>query len=284
MASFVATVRAAAQRELRRRVAGEDAAAHHAEIWDAPGPRRFGPDDPIWRVHADAALFVGGLRALLLQSMHPVAMQAVDEHSGYRDDPWGRLSRTAHFVAATTYGNEAVAAAAVERVRRVHTHVRGRMPDGREYRADDPHLLAWVHLAEVDSFLRIHQRFGAEPLTTGEADTYVAQSAEIAVRLGVIDPPATRAELASDLRRYRPELQATAAARRAARFLVLRPPIPLVAQPLYGALATAAVTSLPGFARRGLGLVAMPFDERLLGRPAGAMVVGALRWTMAERD
>ena len=98
---------------LRSRVAGDDAAERAKVIWGRVGERWFSPEDPVWRVHADAALFVGGLRALLLQSMHPLAMLAVDEHSAYRDDPWGRLSRTAHFVAATTYGNEAVALAEV---------------------------------------------------------------------------------------------------------------------------------------------------------------------------
>ena len=149
----VDALRHRARAELRGRVVGPHADRRRAEIFDAVGPRRFGPDDPIWRVHADASMFVGGLRALLLQSLHPVAMRAVAEHSGYRGDPWGRLQRTADFVAATTYGTEAVADAAIARVRSVHRTVRGRTVDGQAYRADDPHLLEWVHIAEIDSFL-----------------------------------------------------------------------------------------------------------------------------------
>ena len=153
-------------------------------------------------------MFVGGLRALLLQSLHPVAMIAVAQHSDYRNDPWGRLQRTSTFSAATTYGPAEDADHAVERVRRVHRHVTGTGPDGQPYRADDPHLLRWVHVAETDSFLRCHQRYGAQRLDEAGCDAYVADTARTAVALGVPDPPQTRAELEAVLREYRPELRA----------------------------------------------------------------------------
>jgi len=273
-------LRQRARHELRWRLAGDDAERHHDEIWNSQGDRRFGPGDPVWRVHADASMFIGGLRALLLQSLHPVAMHAVAAHSDYRRDPWGRLNRTAHFLAATTYGDERVAEAAIERVRRIHAAVRGVTPDGRPYAADDPHLLEWVHVAEVDSFLRAHQAFGSARLTDSDADEYVAQTGEVAIALGVVDPPASRDDLRRRLRAYRPELRSTTAAREAARFLVLQPPLPLVARPVYGALAAAAVTSLPAWASLGLGLGRLPFDDRLVGRPAGGLVTSALRWAM----
>jgi hypothetical protein len=109
-------------------------------------------------------MFVGGLRALLLHSLHPLAMAAVAGHSDYRGDPWGRLQRTSYFLAVTTYGRAQDAQQAVDRVRRIHLRVTGTAPDGRPYAASDPHLLSWVHVAEVDSFLRAHSRFGAQPL------------------------------------------------------------------------------------------------------------------------
>src|SRR5579863_8677358 len=115
------------------RVAGPDGPANRARF-ASPGPRWFADDRPIRRVQGDAAMFVGGLRALLLQSLHPQAMAAVAQHSDYRADPWGRLQRTAAFLAATTFGPADDAQRAVDRVRRVHQHVTGTDGDGRPYR------------------------------------------------------------------------------------------------------------------------------------------------------
>ena len=137
-----------------------------------------------WRVHADPSMFIGGLRALLLQTMHPLAMAGVADHSDYRDDPMGRLRRTSLFVATTTYGTTAQAEAAIAGVERAHRAVVGVAPDGRPYSAGDPHLITWIHHAEVDSFLRTHQRYGARPLAAADADRYVDEMAEICERLG----------------------------------------------------------------------------------------------------
>ena len=133
-------------------------------------------------------MFVGGLRALLLQTLHPVAMRAVSEHSGYRGDMWGRLHRTSTFLAVTTFGVADDAQQAVDAVRRIHERVTGTMPDGTPYAASDPHLLAWVHAAEADSFLRAHQVYGRRPLDQAGRDEYVAQIAEVGARLGVRRP------------------------------------------------------------------------------------------------
>src|SRR5512132_4374623 len=133
--------------QIRSRVVGADPAAKNAEIFDAPGPRLFAEGSPIRTVHADAAMFIGGLRALLLQSLHPLAMAGVAEHSDYRGDPWGRLQRTSTFLAVTTFGPAAEAQRAVDRVRGIHQRVHGIAPDGRPYHASDPHLLEWVHVA-----------------------------------------------------------------------------------------------------------------------------------------
>ena len=142
-------------------------------------------------------MFIGGIRALLLQSLHPLAMAAVAGHSGFRGDPWGRLQRTSYFLAVTTFGRAGDAQEAIARVRAIHRRVTGIAPDGRPYAASDPHLLTWVHIAEADSFLRAHTRFGTQPLDQAGRDGYVADLARIGEALGVQDPPRTEAELAA---------------------------------------------------------------------------------------
>ena len=212
------------------RVAGPDGPAHRNRIHHREGPRWFDSDDVISRVHADASMFVGGVRAVLMQTLHPAAMRAVAEHSGYRGDMWGRLSRTSHFLAVTTFGTIEDAESAIRMVRSIHERVTGTMDDGTPYAASDPHLLEWIHLAEVDSFLRAHDVYGAERLSEDERDTYVAQSALVARKLGVLDPPVTVAELDAAVERFRPELAGTPEAREAVSYLLFRPPLPLLAR------------------------------------------------------
>lgn len=142
--------RAALAHALLTRVAGPEPDEARDRIHLTPGPRWFDPDSPIGRVHGDASMFVGGVRALLLQSLHPLVMTAVAEHSGYRQDPWGRLQNTATFIAATTFGTETAAERAIAIVKAVHKRVVGTMPDGTPYAAGDPHLLSWVHLGEAE--------------------------------------------------------------------------------------------------------------------------------------
>src|SRR4051794_7230329 len=136
------------------RVAGPDGPRQRQRIHLREGPRWFEPGSPIVRVHADASMFVGGLRALLLQTLHPAAMRAVHEHSGFRGGLWGRLHRPSTFLAVTPFGVAEDAQQAVDMVRRIHERVTGAMRDGPPSAASEPHLLAWVHAAEADSFLR----------------------------------------------------------------------------------------------------------------------------------
>lgn len=229
-------------------------------------------------------MFVGGLRALLLQSLHPLAMAGVAQHSDFRNDPWGRLARTSTFLAVTTFGPALDAQRAVDKVRGIHQRVRGTAPDGREYQAGDPRLLEWVHIAEVDSFLRAHQLYGAQPLDQDGRDGYVADAARIATALGVPDPPRTEAELADRIAAYRPELEGTAFAREAARFLLLTPPLPLIARAPYAALAATAVAMLPPWARTPLWLPYLPPVEATVVRSTGHVLVGGIRWAMARAD
>jgi uncharacterized protein (DUF2236 family) len=263
---------------VRERVAGKDNAAKAALIWDTPGERWFTPQDPIWKVHADASMFVSGIRALLLQSLHPLAMAGVAGHSGYKGDPWGRLQRTSTFLATTTFGTIQDAEAIIERVRQIHERVRGNDALGRPYAASDPHLLKWVHIAEVDSFLRGHQRYGATALTAAQADRYVAQSAVVASKVGVLDPPTDVAGLEAAIQSYRPELESTPAARDAARFLLLHPPLPWAARPGYSALAGGAVALLPPWVRPLLRIPYLPLTEQALTLPLGGAATSIIRW------
>lgn len=262
-------------------VAGPEGPENRTRIHTTPGPRWFAEDRPIRRVHADASMFVGGLRALLLQSLHPLAMAGVAEHSDYRGDPWGRLQRTSTFLAVTTFGTAGDAQRAVDRVRGIHRRVHGIAPDGRTYRADDPHLLEWVHIAEVDSFLLAYQRYGAAPLDQDGRDAYVEDTAHTAVALGVPDPPRTEAELAERIASYRGELRGTEAAREAARFLLLTPPLPVLARVPYGVLAATSVSMLPAWARMPLRLPYLPPLESTAIRLAGRVLVGAIRWALS---
>ncbi|HZJ07456.1 MAG TPA: oxygenase MpaB family protein [Nocardioidaceae bacterium] len=265
---------------LFQRVAGPEGPDRRDRIHNTPGPRWFHEDRPIRQVHGDASMFVGGVRALLLQSVHPLAMAGVAAHSGFKGDPWGRLQRTSHFLAVTTFGTAEDAEAMVNRIRSVHRTVVGAAPDGRPYSASDPHLLRWVHIAEIDSFLTSHQRFGRHPLDAEGRDGYVADTARVAEALGVLDPPRTEGELREQLRAYRPELVGTPAAREAARFILLTPPLPILARPPYGAIAAAAVSLLPRDARRHLQLPYLPVAEAVVAGTAGEGITRMIRWAM----
>lgn len=282
--SVVEAARKRANDALFERVAGPQGHAARERIHRTPGPRWFQPGSPIRRVHGDASMYIGGVRALLLQSLHPLAMAAVADHSGFRGDPWGRLARTSTFVAETTFATEWDAARAVAVVRSVHERVTGATPDGRPYRADDPHLLTWVHIAEIDSFLRAHQRYGSDPLSGPEADEYVAQASSVARRLGATDVPTTRRELAAMVEGYRGELEGTTAAVEAAHFLLLKPPVPAVVRVPYGLLTAAAVGLLPPWARAPLRLPRLPIAEATLVRVGGHAMVGGLRWLAGARS
>lgn len=289
MPSPVSAARERLALALKDRVAGPDAEARAHAIWIAPGERRFAPDDPISRVQGHSAMYAGGIRALLLQSLHPLAMAGVGEHSGYRGDPWGRLQRTSEFIAMTTFGPVEDAERLLDRINRVHTTVVGTARDGRPYSATDPHLLRWVHVAEIDSFLTAHQRYSRTPLTPSEADRYVEQAAWAASRLGVTEPPRTVAELESQLTAYRPELEATEGARDVTRFLLAEPPLPWAARPGFWMLAAGAVEMLPGYARELLGLH-LPGPARRLdavalrgvARPLGRLGTAAVGWALAD--
>jgi uncharacterized protein (DUF2236 family) len=210
----------------------------------------FGPDSVAWRVHADPVMLVGGLRALLVQALEPRAMAAVDQHSAFREDPWGRLRRTTEFVVATTYGDTAAAKAAAARVRAVHRGIHGIDPvTGDAYDARDPDLLLWIHAVEVESFLLAYRTYAGR-VTDADGDRYVAEMARVAemVELPSGRAPRTEKELHDYLRSVR-GLRVTPAAYEGLR-VVLFPPMDLKYRPLWAIPTTAAIAILPGYARR----------------------------------
>jgi uncharacterized protein (DUF2236 family) len=210
----------------------------------------FGEHSVAWRIHADPVMLVGGLRALLVQALEPRAMAAIDQHSAFREDPWGRLERTTQFVLATTYGDTAAAEAAAARVRAVHSRIHGVDPvTGQAYSADDPDLLLWIHAVEVESFLLAYRTYAGR-ISTADGDRYVAEMARVAelVGLPVDRAPRDEGELRDYLRSVR-GIQATGPAFEGLR-VVLFPPMDLRYRPLWAIPTTAAIAILPPYARR----------------------------------
>ena len=241
----------------------------------------FDKNSPIRMVHADiVAMMVGGIRSLLLQMLHPHALQGVLDHSNFREDMHGRLRRTARFIAVTTFGHRDDAQTAIERVNRIHAAVGGTLPDGTRYEASDPRTLAWVHVAEATSFLAAYLRHVRPDMPGHEQDEYYRQFAVIARALGADPVPLDRREAELLFRDLRGDLRASPQAREVAQLVLTQKPegSPPAVQALLGA---EAVALLPPFARSMLGL------ERpgLAAIPARAATWGmgkTLRWAFRQ--
>jgi len=222
---------------------------------DAANDGLFGPASVAWQVSADLASPVAGLRALLMQALHPLAMAGVDQHSGWRRDPVGRLAATSAYLATITFGERAAAAAAAARVRRVHDHVRGvDAVTGRLYAAGDPALLLWVHAALVQSSLAAGQAFGT-PLSAEDSDRYVAEMMVAAELVGVPRPliPASAAELDRYVASVRPELRCTPAARESMAYLLDPPGLDQELAGFWQDVRDGAIAVLPEWAREMYG-------------------------------
>ncbi|MEV4817138.1 oxygenase MpaB family protein [Micromonospora tulbaghiae] len=243
----------------------------------------FGPGSVTWKVHEEPILIVAGLRSLYLQALHPRAMAGVAQNSSYRTDAWGRLVRTATYVATTIYGTTAEAEAAGRRLRTRHARMRATDPfTGEEFRVDDPELLRWVHVTEVESFVSTARRAGLA-LTDDEVDGYYTEQRRSAALVG-LDPddvPGTAVEVADYYRDVRPQLRMTREAAETAVFLTA-PPIPWkVSLPArvglnlgpprwaYFGIAATALGMLPPWALRlygGLGLPTTALSADLSAR------------------
>ena len=249
---------------------------------DDPDDAYFPPGSITRQIHSDLpAMLIGGMAALLFQMLHPLAMAGVAEFSNYRQDPLGRLERTATFLGTTTFQSRDEAEAAIARVRSVHRRVAGTARDGRPYSADDPSLIAWVHAAEVRSFINATLAYGPRPLSAPDQDRYVSEMARVALALGAVDVPRDVAELDAYFDAVRPELRFTREARTARNFVlrgVGRWPHEVTT---YGLLVFAAQGVLPPWARRQLHLASVPAGDRLAVRPAARAFSTALRWVAA---
>jgi uncharacterized protein (DUF2236 family) len=238
----------------------------------------FPPGAVVRRVHGDVTgMMVGGVAALLLQMLHPAVLAGVWDHSNFREDMQGRLRRTARFISLTSFGDRAAAEAAIARVRSIHGRVTGVLPDGTPYKADDPHLLAWVHVTEVTSFLAAWIRYGEPDMSRRDQDRYVAEMARIARALGADPVPETLAGAQALIRDMRPELLSDARTREVRRLLLAQRAENPAAQPLQAMALRAAVDLLPPWAQRLHGL-----RPSLLARPlvrAGTFgVASTIRW------
>lgn len=280
---------------LRREVLDVLSHAGPAPDYDAPlgDPGLFGPDSVTWKLHADfPSMMVGGLAALMLQSLHPLALAGVWDHSNFRTDTLGRLRNTTAFVGRTTYAPRAPAEAAIAHVLKIHHAVRGTAPDGRAYSADDPHLLTWVHCAECWCFLRAYETYCRVRIPRALQDRYLVEMAAIAEALGARDVPKSRDELDAFFRDVQPELAFDDRTRETFRVLrAIHLPIP------FGGLSRnaflgAAAALLPDWA---LDLIGRSRVERVQDRVAArslrliapsirdAMAEGGLAWRACRR-
>lgn len=283
------------RRRLRREVLAVLSHAGPAPDYDAPpgDPGLFGPDSITWKVHADfPSMLVGGLAALMLQALHPLALAGVWDHSAFRSNTLGRLRNTTAFVGRTTYAPRAPAQAAIAQVLKIHHAVRGTTPDGRAYSADDPHLLVWVHGAECACFLAAYQAYCGVRIPRPLQDRYLAEMAQIAEALGARDVPNNVDQLDAFMAAARPELTCDDRTRETFRVLhAIRLPIPLAGFSRE-ALLGAAAALLPDWA---LDLMQRTRRQRLQDRVAAgalrllapsvrdAMAEGGLAWRACRR-
>jgi uncharacterized protein (DUF2236 family) len=245
-------------------------------------PGWFGPESVSWIVHADfVAMLTGGVRALLMQCLHPLALAGVWDHSNFREDLQGRLQRTALFVASTTYGPTALADAAVHRVRTIHGRVQGQAPDGRAYHANDPALLTWVHVAEVTSFLAAYQALNGAPLDGAAQDRYFNEQARVAIALGATDVPGSRAEMAHYLDASRASLHRSTRTDEVVRVLRSLSQVGLLG-PLNGVFVEAGFDLLPPWARALLGEPAQGGAGAMARRAALRQAVPLMGWVLSD--
>ncbi len=236
------------------------AAAFSRAIPESPGEGYFGPGSVAWRVSGDLSAPIAGLRALLIQALHPLAMAGVDQHSDWRSDPVGRLAATSAYLATVYYGERAAADRVAARVRRIHERVTGVDPEtGQAYAASDPSLLLWVHAALVDSGIAGCALFGAE-LSPAEADDYVEEMTAAAVIVGIPAHlvPSTAGALTRYLESMRPELRVSIAARESMAYLLDPSGLDEEVAEIWQDIREAAVVSLPAWARELYGYEAPP--------------------------
>lgn len=244
------------------------------------GDGLFSPSAVARRVHGDlTTMMVGGVAGLLLQMLHPAVLAGVWDHSNFRADMHGRLRRTARFIAITTYGGRTEAEAAITRVRAIHDRVRGTLPNGCPYEANEPALLAWVHVTEVTSFLDAWIRYAEPGMSAADQDRYFGEMARIALFLGADPIPHTRSEAEVLIEAMRRHILCNARTREVARLVLTQPAPNLMAERLQALTLQASIDLLPAWARRMHGLPA-PTLSRPLIRAGTLGVARTLRWAL----
>ena len=241
----------------------------------------FGPQSVAWRVHGDVtSMMVGGIAGLLLQMLHPAVLAGVWDHSKFRNDMQGRLRRTARFIATTTFGGRQDALDSIARIRRIHSFVHGTLLDGTPYEANDPALLAWVHVTEATTFLNGWIRYGEPGMSRADQDRYFAEMAQVGQGLGADPVPSSRTAAERIIQSYRPMLKRDARTVEITRLVMSRPAPNRLTEPMQAMTMQAGVDLLPDWARRMHRL-----PNPALGRPllrAGTMgVARTLRWVFA---
>ncbi len=238
----------------------------------------FGTGSVAWRVHGDvASMMVGGIRSLLMQMLHPSVLAGVWDHSNFQADMHGRLRRTARFIAVTTYADRKLAQATMARVHRVHDHVSGTLPDGTAYHANDPALLAWVHVTETSSFLDAWIRYGEPGMSDADQDRYFAEMALIGRSMGGDPVPTSRSQARALIELMRPQLRVDNRTRTVARLIINGRTTSLAAQAPRRLAVQAAVDLLPQWARTMHGMSLSPL-ERPIVRAGTLGIAQTLRW------
>lgn len=252
-------------------------------VAEGAGPGFFVPEDAPWVVHGDMATLVGGVRALLMQALHPGSLAGVRNHSRYKSDPLGRLAGTIQWLTVTTYASRESILREAGRVRGMHGKVRGKYRDAsgneRDYDASDPELLLWVHIAFMESFLRCHQTYSSVSIPGG-ADAYIRLWARSVEPLGLDDAPSDEAELLEDIRKFDGQLTVSEDTREVLEWL-RRPPLPWMAGLFYRMLFQAAYLTLPVHQQKMIGLRVMP---RWVVVPITRCFLKVLRFAVGPED
>lgn len=259
---------------------------HDSEKGESPVVRSddglFEPGSVIRRVHGDVTtMMIGGVTALLLQMLHPGALAGIWDHSTFRDDMLGRLRRTARFIAVTTYGDKTQALSAIAHVRQVHDHVRGMLDDGTPYAANDPRLLAWVHVCEAVGFLDAWIAFGDPAMPLVEQDRYFVQAGQIARALGADPVPESRAAAEALMAEFMPELAASPRTHEVARMVLTQPPPSALLIPVQAMLMQASVDILPHWAKALHRRDLLPLTGPAVRAGAFAVAKG-VRWAFRQ--
>lgn len=243
-------------------------------------PGLFGPQAICWQVHGDfPSMLIGGISALMLQALHPLALAGVWDHSNFRQDMLGRLRRTGQFISGTTFGSTRDADWLIDKVRTIHLQVTGTAPDGRPYAASDPNLLTWVHVAEVSNFLAAHLRYLNPELSPADQDKYYDETAVIAERLGARNVPRSSRDIADYLENMRPQLVCDQRSREVLRILLNAPAPSWMAKPMGTLMMQAGIDLLPLWASEMLELRQSPLRRRII-RAGVKRSAPVLRWAV----